>query len=287
MVSRTVAFAGSAVRIETSGVAAADVVDFLFRHIPQGQSAPPHVTFRVATEGDWLALSRDGLVLHARDSPAAVAGTLLNEVTHALIDASRAGLVLHAAALHTEGLALLLPGRSGSGKTTLTFRLAARGLAYLTDELVCVPPGSSDLEPFTRPLVVKKEARTFLDDAFDSECVPGRRLNGEGTIMVSPAGIRTAPGPACRPALLVFPRLQPCGRVAVERLSKAQAGMTLMSCLVNARNLPAHGFGEASRLARQVAAYRVTCWGRDHIDETVHEIVALCEEALIENAPRS
>ena len=44
----------------------------------------------------------------------------------------------------------------------------------------------------------------------------------------------------------------------MQPLTPAQAGLRLMQCLINARNLPEHGFPEIARLSRRVPAYRMT-----------------------------
>ena len=51
--------------------------------------------------------------------------------------------------------------------------------------------------------------------------------------------------------------VKPDGEFAFEPLSGAQAGLALMECLVNARNLPGHGLAEAARLARNAPAFRL------------------------------
>ena len=50
--------------------------------------------------------------------------------------------------------------------------------------------------------------------------------------------------------LAFFPRYQPQGEAEWQPLSAAQTAQNLMRSLVNARNLPDHGFHEAARLAR-------------------------------------
>lgn len=47
-------------------------------------------------------------------------------------------------------------------------------------------------------------------------------------------------------------------KVVCRRLSGADAGLQLMQCAVNARNLADHGLAEIGRLARAVSAYRLT-----------------------------
>jgi hypothetical protein len=54
---------------------------------------------------------------------------------------------------------------------------------------------------------------------------------------------------------IVFPLFRADAAFSLSRLSQAEAGMRLMACLVNARNLHDHGFDEVARLCRSVPAY--------------------------------
>ncbi len=83
--------------------------------------------------------------------------------TLAFIDTRRGSLLLHAGACaDAQGRVVVVHGGSGAGKTTLTAALAQGGLAYLTDETVCVDPASFDIEPWPKPLTVKPGSQQVL-----------------------------------------------------------------------------------------------------------------------------
>jgi hypothetical protein len=73
--------------------------------------------------------------------------------------------------------------------------------------------------------------------------------------------------------LIVFPRYLPGSDLALRPLSKAQAGLALMECLVNARNLPGHGFSEIARLARRAPAYKLNYADFDQIGERIEMLL--------------
>ena len=58
--------------------------------------------------------------------------------------------------------------------------------------------------------------------------------------------------------LIIFPNYQANGEFELRQLSKAEAGLELMQCLINARNLSEHGFPEITRLVRSAPAYKMT-----------------------------
>ncbi len=283
METRTLRFADSSVRIECRGADAVALVDFLFPDVfPNigGEPAPPpHVSFRVSCESDRWDLSRKGTSLYAGRSPGVLAERLLGEAIHDLVDRSRSGLILHAAAVCSHGGGMVLPGPTGIGKTTLTVRLLGMGFGYLTDELVHLPGRSDELRPFSRPLVVKQYARALLEPHVDLARHAARGLTGDDTILIPPASLevaeRTHPS---RLQLLVFPRPQADARFTLKRLSKAQAAMALMGCVINARNLSEHGLREVSRVARQIPAYRMTYHDPGAVE--LGELVSLWEESL-------
>ena len=53
-------------------------------------------------------------------------------------------------------------GHVDHGKTTLTAALVGEGLAYITDETVCIDPVSLKIEPFSKPLTVKPGSQELL-----------------------------------------------------------------------------------------------------------------------------
>jgi hypothetical protein len=256
--TRVISFAGSSVRIEYDGPDAADVVDFAFQDLPPAEGPPPHVTLRIQTDpgrsphalycGEALQIETSSLGVLAR--------ALLEQAAYHLSDRSQGGLLLHAAAVSRGEQCVLLPAPTGAGKTTLTAWLLHQEFGYLTDELVYVPRGFLDVVPFSRPLNVRAPTLQALKTSGLDFAAPAfETLNGPAITLVRPV-LHVGP-PIARLSLIVFPRYERDTAFRAERLSSAQAGLALIGCLVNARNLPGHGFAEVTRVVRETRACRV------------------------------
>ena len=200
---------------------------------------------------------RDGVVVAEGRDAGTLAERWLGAVSHELATHSSGGLLLHAGALALPGAGgiALLPGGIGAGKTTLALHLARRGLGYRSDEMAFVPAGSTDAQPCLRPLNLKRGSFAALAGAMD--LTPGPRIlaNPQGclldpTLLGAPADATALPV-----RLLLFPRFEAGAPFSLEPLGKARAGLGLMECLVNARNLPGHGFPEAAGLAASAPAW--------------------------------
>jgi hypothetical protein len=281
MQRRLICFAGSSVATEYEGERAARIVSFLYRHIPAGddRDSAPHVTYRVAPGGEagTLALYRGTDLLYEGDCEATLAETLLGETGYSLADKSWGGLLFHAGALAWKGKGLLLPGDVGAGKTTLTAWLALKpngSLEYLTDEMVFFPNGADTMQTYTRPLNLKTPARAALEDLVDFEGDADRILSTQYGDLISPDLVNFAgPRDETPLSLITFPHYAAGNEFELKRLSKAQAGLALMQCLVNARNLPEHGFRELARLARRAPAYKMSYAHFDQIGEGVEALI--------------
>jgi hypothetical protein len=256
-VTRDVSFAGSTVRVEYDGAEAARVIEFVFARLVAADGAPPHVTLtlRAGPPGGEYTLHDGDAQPYRGNSAGAVGRALLERLLYHLSDRSRDGLVIHAAAVSRGDECLLLPGGTGYGKTTLAAWLAGRGFHYLTDELVYIPSGSLDIVPFTRPLNIRNEALPVLGLSRPETDSP-HVLAGPNITLLWPAD---APAPPARPRLaeLVFPRYRKGAAFEAVALSKAEAGLGVMACLINARNLDGHGFAEVTRVVREAPAVRV------------------------------
>ena len=282
--TRLITFAGSTVGVECEGDGAAKIVDFLYRDIPPAASpGPTAVTFRLLSDdnSDRLRLYRAETLLYEGDAAAEAADLLLGQSCYQLAKRSQGGLLFHAGALALpgKGKGWLLPGGIGAGKTTLTAWLLSRGLGYLTDELAFVPDGAGTMQTFARPLNLKRPARAALRDHFDFERHADRMLSTSAGDLISPEALQPtrtagAPGATCV-SLIVFPRYQAGSDFVWRPLSKAQAGLALMKCLVNARNLPEHGFPQISRLAKTVPAYAMTYSNFDQIEAQLEDLIAI------------
>lgn len=270
---REVGFGGSAVTVEHEGESAAWLVDFLYRYIPPADDALPHVTYRVIEREGLLDVYCDDALLCGGASHGAAADWLMGDSCHRLVERSRDGLLFHAAALSQPGYGLILPGAIAAGKSTLTAWLAAHGWMYLTDEMVYVPSGGDGFAAFTRPLNLKTPSLKPLAGWFDFERPGEHVLPTPQGVLLSPALLNVAPPAGQSPVLFIFPHYVPGGELELRPLSPAQTGLALMACLVNARNLPDHGFAGAARLARQSPGYALR-YG--HFEQIGGQIDALC-----------
>ncbi|MBI5876706.1 MAG: hypothetical protein HZB53_03570 [Chloroflexi bacterium] len=271
MTIRRIAFAGSTVAVEAHGLRAEAVAAFLFAHLPEADAAP-HITLRVEDAGDGLVLRGDSEPDYFASSDAAMAEYLQGRVCYHLADRSTGGLLFHAAALRHNGRGLVIPGISSAGKSTLTAWLLSHGFDYLTDELTFVADGASEFAAFTRPLNIKPASRQLLSARLVDI---GDVLTCE-TASLIPLASLGAPDATVQTPLsgILFVHYDAAAPFEWARLSPAQAGLALMQCLVNARNLPEHGFREASRLARQTPAFRLVYRGFGELEPRLPELLA-------------
>lgn len=117
-----------------------------------------------------LAVSGNRLLVH-RDTPwQALVGSL---AMNRLFRLQRGLLFLHAGSVGIGGQGLLLIGPKGAGKTTLSLALAARGHAFLGDEIAGVRIASLELVPLRRSLAVRDGPRAgAVGEALDREAAP-------------------------------------------------------------------------------------------------------------------
>jgi hypothetical protein len=223
-------------------------------------------------------------LLYEGDDEATLAEMLLGETGYKLADKSQGGLLFHAGALAWKGKGLLLPGSIGAGKTTLTAWLALKaieGVEYLSDEMVFFPTGSDAMQTYTRPLNLKSPSRAVLKDLFDFEGHAERILSTDYGDLIAPELVSFAgPRDETPVSLIIFPRYEAGCEALFQPLSKAQAGLALMECLVNARNLPGHGFPEIARLARMAPAYKMRYAHFGQVGERIERLLGLKEQRM-------
>jgi hypothetical protein len=270
-----VSFAGSRIAIECADESCAAIARFLFGSVLAHDAPPAQLTLRLARGtgpgaidvycSDWVVYSG---VCHGT-----VASILLNLTIERLVEMIGGGILLHAAALSLGGKGLIIPGASGSGKTTLAAWLTGRGLDYLSDELVFVAEDSTRAEGFTRPLSIKTAAAALFSDRVDFrsngavlEIPPGFLVQ---PTLLNPTTIRSSP-PA---AALLFPSHLPHSAFDLRPLPKAEAGLRLMACLVNRKNLRDHGFDDVVRLARTLPAYAMTYASFEQIGDRIEALL--------------
>jgi hypothetical protein len=274
--TQVISFVGRSIAIEYNDAEIKDVLNFLYGNIPDREAEDPHVTLRIERDKDekkWALHNGERRVYHG-DSLEGLANILVGETIHHLTDKSDGGMALHAAALSRNGRAVILPGRSGAGKSTLSTWLTKRGFNYLTDELVFIRENSRAVEYFTRPINIKQWGLDAVDSEIDLKAHASDTLASKQVTMIPPHLLNPDNQfEAAQVELILFPLHQKEVELELLRLSKAQAGLALMECLVNARNLNGHGFNEATRLAREVPAYRLTYSSFDQLGNRLDEIL--------------
>ena len=190
-------------------------------------------------------------------------------------------LMLHAAVLEKNGLAILLPAAPGYGKSTLCAALAHRGWRLLSDEFGLVRPGSTDFVPVPRPIALKNESievfREFVPDAFVGPPILNTR---KGTVAhVKPPTdsiIRQSETAAAR--WIVFPRWQKDAGLTFESLSKPEGFMMVAMNAFNYELLGEAGFKTVSDIVSNSGCYRLLY---SDLDEAIHCLDQLSDR----NAP--
>ncbi|HSH41282.1 MAG TPA: hypothetical protein VK973_04070 [Arenicellales bacterium] len=271
-----VSFADNSVAINYENETHGALIEYLFGDLDSRESAAPLARMRLVESGEdnGTRLEQDGSKLYAGDCRATLARTLVEKTLYALVDKDESGLAFHAAAVCAGATGVLIPGHSGAGKSTLAVWLATRGFNYLTDELVHVPLGTRCIEAFTRPINLKQNGLQILEEEFgiedtDDRILKTRRLSIVPHRLLNPAYRKLRPEIAC----ILFPRLIEDGEHRLEPLSKAQAGLRLVECLVNGRNIANHGFDQVSRIVRDVPAYELHYTGFKTLPKLLGEIL--------------
>jgi hypothetical protein len=283
MSTRVITFAGSTLSIEYQGNRPARVVNFLYRHFSTGNSDAAQVNYRLLPQSgsDQLRLYDDKKLLCQSDDEADIADLLLGNSCYKLAYHSRGGLLSHAGGLAWQGQGLLLPGTMGAGKTTLTAWLLNRGFDYLTDEMVYIPHQTNTMQGLTRPLNLKHPSRSVVQAWFNYETQAEQFYRATITDLIPPTLFRpNTQLSQPRLSLIIFPRYQADREFKLEALSKAQAGLALMQCLVNARNLADHGFSEITRLTRSVPAYKMSYASFEQIGDRIETILSSLSQPL-------
>jgi hypothetical protein len=259
MPNRILSFGDSAIEIVTHDDDTSELVEMLFKGVPEEGINPPHVRLEISRDrnGEYR-LTRDEKQIYKGDSLAALANSLMDTSIYNLADKCSTGLLFHAACLSWKGKGIILPAQSGHGKTTLSSWLLANGFDYQTDELVYVPLESRQTMCFGRPLNVKYGSSEIINELLGENKDHDSIVKGPIAMLVPPALVR-AGNNTTEPEIdmVFFPHYRADADFLLEKLSAAQTGMALMSCLVNARNLTGDGFPATVSLARKVPAYRL------------------------------
>ncbi len=129
------------------------------------------------------------------------------------------------------------------------------------------------MQAFTRPIKLKSNGLAALQTLIDLRRIEAQLLVTGTTIMIphkllNPDSVQDSP----TLDLILFPRYRHRKQLALSAVSPAQAGLALMECLVNARNLAGHGFGAAAALVREVPALRLEYGGYGQLEPLLERL---------------
>ena len=196
-------------------------------------------------------------------------------------------LIIHAAVVERNGLALVLPAPPGSGKSTLCAGLAFRGWRLLSDELTLVRPESGEIVALARPISLKNESIGVIGD-FAPEAVMGAPSEGssKGTIVLvkPPTNSIDRIDETARPRWIVFPRYQAGAALRLSPRAKAAAFIELGENAMNYNVLGEDGF---EAMADLVAACDVADFVYSDLEEAASFFSALADEVARHDGARA
>ncbi len=178
---------------------------------------------------------------------------LIEEVAKALVTRLDSAVALHAGAVVWEGKSVVVAGASGSGKSSLVAWLIDNGFEYITDEIIILR-GDNRILGFPRALVLKKGAAERVQAFSIFESSPLIKY-GSNLIVSAPRVNRDQVARPC--GMIIFPQYQAGARLQIKGLTAAEAGLNLVGCNLNARNLEDGGLGAIARLSRAIPAISV------------------------------
>jgi HprK-related kinase A len=192
--------------------------------------------------------------------PLRLAPLALEAALNACINSIATKLVLHAAVVERDGLAVILPAPSGSGKSTLCAALVMRGWRLLSDEHAVLRPADGRLQPVARSISLKNESipliRAWASDPHFS-AIFHDTIDGTVAFLRPPADAVARIPETAAPALIVSPAWQADVPVTLEPLGKSETFRRLADDSMNYHTTQRLGFDTLVGLVDSCAAYRL------------------------------
>jgi HprK-related kinase A len=167
-------------------------------------------------------------------------------------------LMLHAAVVERNGMAMLFPAWPGHGKSTLCAALIHSGWRLLSDEFGLVRPQDGTLLPLPRLIPLKNESIDVIR-RFRPEAVLGPAFYGtrKGTVahVRPPVDSISRAQEAARPRWLVFPRWIADAPFTLEPIPKSQAFLMVATNAFNYEILDETGFRLVTDMVRACDSY--------------------------------
>jgi HprK-related kinase A len=184
---------------------------------------------------------------------------------------AHAYLMVHAAVIEKDGLAMVLPAPPGSGKSTLCAALVNRGWRLLSDELALFRPEDARLVPVPRPVSLKNRSIDVIRDY-----VPGAVFSNpvsnttKGTVahLKAPSASVARAHETARPAWVVFPKYEAGAATSLAPIPRARAFLRVAENAFNYSHMGVLGF-------RTLADAMAGCASYDFRYSNLDEAVAL------------
>lgn len=162
-------------------------------------------------------------------------------------------LMLHAAVVERDGLAILLPAWPGHGKSTLCAALIHSGWRLLSDEFGLVRPEDGMLLPMPRLIPLKNESidviKRFCPQATIGPSFAGTRKGTVAHVRPPVEHIQRAEEPA-KPRWLVFPRWVAGSPLKLAPLPKSEAFLMVATNSFNYETLDESAFRLVTAMVR-------------------------------------
>ena len=260
--TRSFAALGHHFRIRTSTRAVGEHLEEVFAAFPHAdQSDGQLMTYSLIDEAQAIrpyAMYADTERLTLANRPAWVLRCLVWHLNQQVIHRDNGYVLVHAGAVSSNGVGVLLPGSMEAGKTTLTAGLLRAGCRYLTDEAAALDPSDLTVVAYPKPLSVDVgswDVLTDLKPPVDDVLAAYHAEQWQVSALTIRADIVSAPTP---PALIVQPRYVKGSKTRVEQVSRAEMLGHLMDNTFRVRSAGRHKFEVLGALAAQTTCYRLT-----------------------------
>jgi hypothetical protein len=270
--SRTVGFCNQYITVNYKTDESAALIDFLCADLSSDKNASARAVYDVVIVGKkpMMSLWEGDKQHYFGDCKHSLAYALVNEIIYQCITDNDVGHAIHAAAIHSGGQGVLIPGNSGSGKSTFVTWLTTLGCNYLTDELVILAGEEHRIHPFTRPISIRAGSAAALSPYLSFD--PKETLAGDNGFMLPHRLANADFSPSVPPlSFILFPQYKADAAPELIRLSSGMGCTKLLECYVNARNLQGHGISQIAALTRDTPVFQLVYGSFEGLEKILRE----------------